>query len=138
MVCVALAASVMASGALASGPRLSESAYRAKATAICVDLNRYQVPATKPFVDGMQGALEKTRSAVSALAGLEPPVSLVTTHQLAIQAESKLVADFAALLARVRNHTLTPQKMIAALGTNAHARSGAVLWRRLGVPACAQ
>ena len=136
MLTAAVAFSVAAAASAGEAP-LTASQFRAKATAICTALNGYHIPAKVSFVAGMQGALDQTRSSVAALGRLEPPAGLRSLHARALQEETQLVDDFSTLLARVRTHDLTPAKVIDALGKDAHATHAALLWRRLGIPACA-
>lgn len=121
-----------------SAPRVTPAAYRARANAICADLNRFQIPVRLTFVQGMQAALKKSRAAITALRKLEPPRSLAPLHAEAVRVEARYVEYFASLLAKVQAHTLTPSKMIAALARSADARQAAALWRKLGATVCAE
>jgi len=132
----ALAVSAAATASASETP-LTAAQFRARATAICTALNGYQIPVNASFVAGMQGALAQTRSSVAALGRLEPPAALRALHARALQEETRLVDDFSTLLAQVRSHDLAPAKVIDALGKDAHATHAALLWRRLGIPACA-
>jgi hypothetical protein len=132
----ALVASVAVGSARASAP-LTAPAYLAKANAICADLNRYKIPVTVAFVPGMQGALKKARESLSALAKLRPPTALAPLHAQVLRAETRYLAYFASLIAKVRARKLEPAEMVAALARSPQARSGAELWRKIGANVCA-
>jgi hypothetical protein len=138
VVALTASAAVAVTSAQAAGPQLTATAYRAKANAICADLNRYQIPVTDTFVHGMMGALKKTEASVTALSRLQPPSSLAPLHLKMLKVETQFVDYFGVLIAKVQAGTLTPAKMIAQLARSPLGREGAALWQKLGASICAQ
>jgi len=130
-----LAAAVAATTAQAA-PRLSASAYREQASAICAGLNRMTLPDTGSLADRFTTGLEKGREALAALGRLRPPQALAKLHAQALANAGRRADLLASLIAELRAGTIS----LAQFGNRwtgsplvARARS---LWEQLGVTAC--
>jgi hypothetical protein len=135
-VLVLLSAAVLAGSASAAGPALTASEYRAKANAICTELNNY-APPSGTLANQFAALLAKARSSLRALEKLEPPSTLAPTHRQVTQLITKGLGTFDSLLARLRSGQLTESHFRAAVGRVSSEKEDA-LWKKLGAKVCAQ
>jgi hypothetical protein len=127
--------------ATAASPSLTIAAYRAQASAICKTANRelnHHSPAN--FAGEVEFAFETARSAYAALARLKPPPRLAPLHAKMLVNTRALLADFPPLVKAAKKGMAAYERASAKEAAH-HTKLGnevAVLWTKLGVPACNQ
>src|ERR1700755_2780147 len=108
----ALLVGATAAVAQAGGPTLTASQYRAKANAICADLNAY-TPPSGTLATQFGAALTKAHAELRSLQKLKPPTVLAATHRQVTVLIAGGLDTFDSLLAQLRSGKLTESQFRA-------------------------
>src|SRR5262249_21222448 len=135
-VLAALLVTAFAATAQAAAPTLTASQYRAKANAICAQLNAYSPP-SGTLAAQFGAVLAEAHRSLSSLKQLRPPQQLAAMHRQLTVLIAGGLDHFDSLLAQLRSGKLTETRFRSAVGRVSSKQEDA-LWSKLGAKVCAQ